>query len=231
VESEEYSQVTGSAVKRRSYDVHRRRERSAQTRHRILSAAHELFLANGYRTTTVAAVAAAAGVNVDTVYELVGRKPVLMRELIEEAISGKDHPVAAEQRQYVQAIRAEPDPGQKIVIYAKAVRRIQQRLAPLFLALRDAATTEPEAGELWRAMGERRAANMRLFISDIRDAGGLRPGLSVDAAADMVWAMNSSEMYILLTGDRGWSPQRFERWLAQSWRRLILPPAKQTRRW
>jgi hypothetical protein len=64
---------------------------------------------------------------------------------------------------------------------------------------------------------------MRLLISDVRDAGGLRPGLSVEAAADTVWTMNSSEVYVLLTVERGWSPQRFERWLADSWCRLILP--------
>ena len=210
-------------VKPRRYDSQRRQERSAETRHRILGAARQLFLDHGYRATTVAAVAALAGAHVDTVYELVGRKPVLMRELIEQAISGTDRPVEAEQREYVRAIRAEADPAQKVRIYARAVRRIQERMAPLFMALRDAASTEPEAAQLWHEISERRAANMRLLIIDIRDSGGLRPGLSVDAAADTVWAMNSSEVYVLLTVERGWSPQRFERWLADSWCRLILP--------
>lgn len=213
-----------SAVKRRSYNSVRRREASDETRRRILGAARELFLANGYRATTIADIAARAGVNVDTVYELTGRKPLLMRELIEEAISGTDHPVAAEQRKYVRDIRAEPDPAKKLAIYARAVRRIQERMAPLFIALRDAAVTELEAQQMWHEISQRRAANMRLFVNDIRAAGGLRHGLSVDAAADTIWAMNSSDVYVLLTVDRGWSPRRFERWLAESWQRLILPP-------
>lgn len=149
--------------------------------------------------------------NVDTVYELVGRKPVLLRELIEQAISGTDHAVAAQERDYVQAIRAEQDPARKLVIYARAVRRIQERMAPLLSAARDASSTEPEAEAVWREISERRAANMRLLIRDVRDAGGLRAGLSVNEAADVVWALNSSEMYLLLTTERGWSPRRFER--------------------
>lgn len=210
-------------VKSRRYDAEGRREASRQTRRRIIDAARQLFVAQGYRVTTISDVAAHAAVNVDTVYALVGRKSVLLRELVEEAISGADHPIAAEQRRYVLEIRAEREPARKLEIYAHAVRRIQERMAPLFLALRDAATTEPEAEAVWHEISERRAANMRLFILDIKAAGGLRAGLSVDAAADTVWLMNSSDVYVLLTVDRGWSPQRFERWLAASWKRLILP--------
>jgi AcrR family transcriptional regulator len=209
-------------VKRRAYDASSRRARSAQTRRRIVEAARDSFLSNGYRGTTIAAVASAAGVNVDTVYQLVGRKPMLLRELIEQAISGTDHPVAAEQRDYVRAIRAEPDPARKLAIYARAVRRIQERMAPLFLALRDASATEPEAQRVWQEVAERRATNMRALVRDIRDAGGLRAGLSVEEAADIVWTLNSSEVYVLLTVERGWSPRRFERWLADSWCRLLL---------
>ena len=212
-------------VKLRRYDSTRRQQASRETRRRILGAARELFLASGYRATTIAAIAAAARVNTDTVYELVGRKPAVLRQLIEEAISGTDHPVAAEQRDYVLAIRAERDPSRKIELYAQAVRRIQERMAPLFLALRDVAGTDAEAKQVWDAISQRRAANMRLFVQDIESAGGLRDGLSVEDAADTVWVMNGSEIYSLLTGDRGWSPQQYEQWLAATWKQLILPDA------
>jgi AcrR family transcriptional regulator len=209
-------------VKRRNYDVAGRKARSAEKKQQIIGAARHLILANGYRATTIASVATKAGVNIDTIYELVGRKPVLLRELIEQSISGTDHAIAAEERDYVQAIKSEPDPAKKVALYAGAVRRIQERMAPLFLAVRDAASTEPEAVEVWQEISERRAANMRLFIKDIRDAGGLREGLSIDQASDVAWALSSSELYLLLSADRGWSPRRFERWLADSWRRLLL---------
>src|SRR5438105_4697222 len=86
-------------VKKRSYDSAGRQARSAETRQRIVDAARRLIIQNGYRATTVSAVAVAAGVSVDTVYALVGRKPVLVTELVEQAISGTDHAVVAEQRE------------------------------------------------------------------------------------------------------------------------------------
>ena len=211
-------------VKSRSYDNAGREAQSEETRQRILDAGRQLMVERGYRPTTVAAIATRAGVHVDTVYELVGRKPVLLRELIEQALSGTDAPVAAEDRGYVKAIGAEPDPARKLAIYARAVREIQARMAPLLLALRDASATEPDAAEVWKEISDRRAANMRKLAQDLEAAGGLRAGLSIDEAADVIWATNSSELYVLLTVERGWPPDRYERWLADTWCRLLLTP-------
>jgi AcrR family transcriptional regulator len=209
-------------VKRRSYDTAGRQAQSAATRGRILDAARVLMLERGYRATTIAAVAAEAEVNVDTVYELVGRKPMILRELIEQAVSGTDHAVVAEEREQIKAIRAEPDPALKLALYARTMRETHARLAPLFLALRDASSTEPEAKEVWKEISDRRAANMRKFVGDIRTAGGLRAGLSIADGADTVWVTNSPEVFVMLTVDRGWSPAHYERWLVDSWRRLLL---------
>jgi AcrR family transcriptional regulator len=209
-------------VKRRSYDTAGRNAQSAQTRQRIVDAARALILERGYRATTIAAIAGAADVNADTVYELVGRKPTLLRELIEQAISGTDRPVVAEEREHVKAIRAERDPVTKLALYARAMKETHARLAPLMLALRDASSTEPEAKAVWQEISDRRAANMRKFVGEIRAVGGLRAGLSIDEAAATVWVTNSPEVYVLLTVERGWSPARYERWLAETWRRLLL---------
>lgn len=214
--------VTKEVKGRRTYDIAKRRERSAKTRQRVLEAARGLIIERGYRATTIAAIAAKAGVNVDTVYELVGRKPVVLRELIEQAISGSDRAVVPDERDYVKAMRSTPVPEEKLAIYARAMRKIQARMAPLHLALRDASSTEPEAEEIWREIGERRATNMRALVRDLQGTGRLRQGLSVDFAADMIWATNSAELYVLLTIDRGWSPRRYEWWLADSWCRLLL---------
>jgi AcrR family transcriptional regulator len=220
--------MTGVAgqVKRRRYDTSGRRAASDSTRRRILAAAHGLILQKGYRATTVAAIAAAADVNVDTVYELVGRKHSILEQLVEQAISGSDRAVEAEDRDYVRAIRAEPDAVAKLRIYAAAVTRIQARLAPLFVALRDAAATEPEARLVWQAISERRAANMHKFVLDLRATGRLRAGLSVGEAADTVWLTNSAEIYTMLTVERRWTPRRYERWLAETWSRLLLEPRR-----
>ena len=130
---------------KRQYDGSSRRAASVQTRQRILDEALDRFVEVGYRGTTIAAVAQRAGVSVATVYELVGRKPAILRELMEQAISGSDHAVAALDRDYVKAIAAEPGAANKLAIYAAAVTDIQQRMSPLFLALRDASSTDADA--------------------------------------------------------------------------------------
>jgi AcrR family transcriptional regulator len=209
-----------SSVKR-SYDNDRRTAQSQDTKQRILEAARQLLMAKGYRATTVAQVARAAGVHHDTIYALVGRKPEILRELIEMAISGADGPVAPEEREYVQRMLAEPDPRQKLAIYASAMQAIQTRMAPLLLALRDASSTEPEAEQVWNAISERRAANMRRLVADLGE-GVLRPELSDDTAADIIWATASSEVFILLTTQRRWSLRQYEDWLYDTWCRLLL---------
>lgn len=209
-------------VKKRSYQATGRRAASAATRQRIVDAGRELILMRGYRATTIADIAARAGVNIDTIYQLVGRKPVLLRELIEQAISGQDHAVTAEDRSHVQAMRAEPDPVVKLSMYARAIRETHERLAPLFVALRDASTTEPEAEQVWREISDRRATNMRRLVGDIGETGALRPDVSIDDAADTVWVMNSPELFVMLTEERGWTPDHYERWLAETLTRQLL---------
>ena len=207
----------------RDYNSAARAAQSHATRKRIVESARALMLEHGYRATTIAAIARHAEVHVDTIYELVGRKPMVLRELIEQAISGSDAAVPAEERDYVAAIRNEPDPRAKLAIYARATREIHQRMAPLVLALRDASATEPEAHEVWQTISDRRAANMRKLAQELRKAGGLRRGLSIDEAADVIWATNSAELFTMLTVERGWKPARYERWLADTWCRLLLP--------
>lgn len=214
--------VVVKEVKGRHYDNAGRQTQSDETRQRIVEAARHLMVERGYRATTIADVAKRAGVHVDTVYALIGRKPVLLRELIEQAISGTDRAVSAQERGYVKAIRSASDPVRKLTIYAEATRRIQARMAPLLLALRDASATEPEAKQVWREISDRRAANMCQLVQDLDATGGLRAGLSIDEAADIIWATNSSELYVLLTIERGWPPDRYERWLAEAWCRLLL---------
>ena len=75
---------------------------------------------------------------------------------------------------------------------------------------------------VWRVISRRRAANMRKFVLEIHDAGGLRPELTIDDAADTLWVTNSPELFIMLTGERGWSADHYEHWLAATWQRLLL---------
>jgi AcrR family transcriptional regulator len=208
--------------KRRAYDSSSRQEGARATRRAILLAARKLFLQQGYAATTMPDIARAAGVALDTVYAAVGKKPALFRLLVETAISGEDEAITAEQRGYVQAIRAEPDAENKLRIYASAICRIQPRLAPLFRALQEAAPLDSDLKAFWLEIADRRAANMRLFAEDLASTGALREELSISTAADIIWSMNSPEYYLLLVESRGWPLADFERWLADAWTRLLL---------
>jgi len=207
---------------KRAYDSSSRREAASVTRHSILDAAQRVFLEKGYAAATMPAIAQAAGIALDTVYATVGKKPALFRLLVETAISGSDHAVPAEERDYVRAIRDETDASRKLRIYAGALRSIQSRLAPLFRVLQGAAPLDPDLDALWQGISQRRAKNMRLLAQDLAATGRLQPGLSVDRAADIIWSMNSPEFYLLLVEQRGWSPEEFEHWLGDAWIQLLL---------
>lgn len=206
----------------RPYRAPRRDAAALATREAVLAAARELFTTRGYARTTVTAIAERARVAVDTVYASVGRKPALMRELVETSISGQSHAVPALERDYVARVRAAGDAREKLAIYAASVVGLQQRLAPIFLALREAGATDASCRSLWQEISERRAANMRLFAADLRATGQVRADLSDDEVADIVWSLNSSEYFVLLVYERGWTPLQLERWLAQAWERLLL---------
>src|SRR5690348_10872033 len=102
---------------KRGYDSEQRRAQSEATRQRILHTARALVVERGYRGMTIAELARRSEVHVDTIYELVGRKPVILRELVERAISGTDQPLEPFERDYVQQIAAEPDAGRKLDLY------------------------------------------------------------------------------------------------------------------
>ncbi len=208
-------------VKRR-YEAPRRAERAAATRSAVLTAARDLFTSNGYPRTQIGDIAARAGVSVDTVYTSVGRKPVLLRQLVESALSGTDHAVPAAERDYVVRVRAAPTAAEKITLYAEAITSIHRRLAPVFLALRDAAVGDPDCAALWREIAERRARNMLDFAADLRATGSLRPDLDDRQVADIVWSTNAVEYWVLLVHERGWTPERFREWITDSWTRLLL---------
>jgi AcrR family transcriptional regulator len=210
----------GSSTRR--YDTTNRQEGARANRQAILAAARERFIADGYARTPVSVIARQAGVHVDTIYQTIGRKPDLVRLLLETAISGQDEAVPALQRDYVRAIRAEPTARGRLTVYAAAACRIMERLQPIHQVVREAAASEPALAELWSEIAERRASNMRLFVAELIDVAPLRPGLSIDEAADVIWSTNGPEFYTLLVVERGWLPDRFAAWLAETWARLLL---------
>ena len=170
----------------------------------------------------MAMVAEAAKVSIETIYLSIGGKPSLVRYLIENALSGADEPVPPLEREGVAEIRAEADPHRKLEMFARMVRLLLERLAPIWQVVLEAAPTDAELRSLVVELKQRHVGSMRSVIEDLAEVARLRPEISNESAADVLWAMNSPEFYKLLAADRGWSGERFETWLADAWQRLLL---------
>lgn len=212
-----------SVPKRRRYDSTRRRAAALETRRAIARAARELLLKRGYAATTMADIASAAGVSHETVYATLGPKPAVFRHLFETALSGAEEPIAPLERDYARQVLSEQDPCRLIDIYARAMRLTHERLAGLFEILNHAATVAPELAAYLSELIERRAHVTRVLAEHLAEIGGLREDVTVQTAADVLFAFNSSEFFQLLARDRHWEPDHFEGWLSDAWKRLLLP--------
>jgi AcrR family transcriptional regulator len=208
---------------RRRYDASGRQAQARQSRRAMLQAARDLFLGRGYAATTMPAIAAAAGVSVQSVYKAFGNKPALLKAVFDVAIAGDDEPVPVLQRAALGRVRAEPDPRRKLVLYGEFVAEVSPRHVPIQLLARAAATSDPEAASVWEELGAERLAGMTLFARALDQEGHLRPDVSMEEARDLLWSCNSPELYELLVLQRGWTPQRYGRWLADTLTAALLP--------
>ena len=206
---------------RRRYDSSGRRKRARQTRDLIADAARQLFLADGYAATTVAAIAAAAGVSVETIYKGFGGKPGLVRAIVEKGLTGEG-PVPAEQRS--DHIRdTEPDPRRILAAWGTFTSEIAPRVAPILMLARDAAASDPEVALTLEQISAARLDRMALNARGLFEAGHLRPEITPDEAADIMWTYSSPELYELLVLRRGWSADRYGRFVGQALIAALLP--------
>lgn len=217
--------MSGPVKPRRHYDSTRRQEQARQTRRAVLEAARRMFLDRGYAATTVAAIAADAGVSVETVYKAFGNKPGLVKSVIDVGIVGDDEPVPVLQRELVRRIEAEPDPRRKFVMYGEHLSQSAPRHVPVQLLVRAAAAGDAGAAGVWDQMQAERLTGMTVFARHLHHRGHLRPDLSVEEARDVLWTYNSAELYELLVIRRGWTPERYGRWIADALAAALLPPA------
>jgi AcrR family transcriptional regulator len=158
------------AVKRRYESAHRQ-EQARQTRRAILDAAAALFVEPGYAATPLTAVAAEAGVAIQTVYKVFGSKQALLSALVDVTVAGDDEPVALSDRQFVAEIRALSDARAKLDRYARHLVDTHARQAQVMLALAAAATADSEAARALPALvrrHRRRSAPHRARIAGAR---------------------------------------------------------------
>ncbi|TQK69108.1 MULTISPECIES: TetR/AcrR family transcriptional regulator [unclassified Nocardioides] len=210
---------------KRSYSSDLRAEQARATRQRIVAAAGELFAAHGYAATTIDDVARAAGVSRKTVFTAVGGKVVLVKLAFDWAVAGDDEDVPMMERPVIQRLRASTDPVEVIDGYAAHLAETMPRVAPIALAVEAAAASgDPDAVALLEDVRRQRLFGMTMMARQLHDLRGLRRGLGVPAAADLLWLMTDPAPYDLLVRQRGWTPRKYADWLARATRASVLRP-------
>jgi len=212
-------------VKRR-YDSSRRREQARENHRRILAAATTLFVERGYGRTTVADVAAACGVAVETVYAAFGNKITLLHRAWDVAVGGDDEDLALLDRPELRAVLAEPDLPARLTRHATTNTAIMRRTAPLHLAVRAAAAGDPAAAALLAEIDGQRLASMAVHARAAAATGRL----AVDEAEcrDVLFATTDGTLWHCLVARQGWSDERYAAWLAGLWTALLVTDAPRT---
>jgi AcrR family transcriptional regulator len=208
--------------RRRAYDSPRRRQQADATRRAILESARELFVEHGYVAATIQAIAARGEVSPETVYATFGNKRSLLSRLLDVSMAGDDAPIPILARDWVQELRDQPDLARRVQILARNGRSILERTSAVYEVLRGAATADAQVAALWERNKTQRLEGQRVLLRIMVGDHPLRDGLTTKTAGDIVFAIGSPETYRLLVVDRGWSPDRFERWYADAVTRLLL---------
>jgi AcrR family transcriptional regulator len=197
----------------RSYDNTGRAEQARATRRRILAAARDLIVERGPAAITMRDIAERARVSPETLYKTFGTKSALVKDVYDVTLAGDDEDVSMSDRPGHQAIRAATDVREKLALYAALARAVSERVGPLLSKLQAAAQSgDPDMRDIVATTDAERLAGATYFV----ETGWLRPGLDPARARDIVWTLNSPQLYQMLVGERGWSPEEYERWLAKA---------------
>lgn len=204
-------------VKARAYNSPRRREQAAATRLAILDAARELFERDGYAATTIAAVANRAGVAEKTVYLAFENKPGLFRGTFIRALRGDDDEIPVAQKEWFREVLEAEDPKRVLELNARNSRRLKSQIGRLGAVFRSAAAADPEIQGFWNErVGSDFRDNQRVVVQRLAKLGSLRKDLTIDRAADILWTLNHPDAWSHLVEERGWKPEEYEHWLAES---------------
>jgi AcrR family transcriptional regulator len=199
---------------RRRYHSPERRARAEATRRRILEAAERLFAESGYGAVTMEAIARSADVSVATVYLNFPNRVAIVGALAEEVTAAPDLNVEL-------AVR-EIDPLAQLRLGAQILRRLNQRSWLIADILRSARGVDDGLAQLWVKWQDDHLYAVRRAVEGLVARGALRPEVTAEEAADILYAIGGTEVYRALVRERGWSPQRYEAWLIRTIRAQLL---------
>jgi AcrR family transcriptional regulator len=208
-------------VKRpRRYDSTRRQAQARDTQRAILRAAHDLFVEQGYGRTTISAIAAAAGVSVETIYGAFGSKAALLHRVWDVTVGGDDQDIALHERPEVLSVRAEPNLARRLHLHAELSTAIVGRFGPFLLALQGAAGVEPAAAEMVAEIDRQRLAGMTIMAREAAATGQL--AVSEEECRDVLWSTTDAVLRHRLVVERGWTEERYAQWLGDLWERVLV---------
>lgn len=214
---------------KRPYDSPRRREQAADTRLQILDAAQRLFERDGYAATTMAAIAAEARVALKTVYVAFETKSGLLRALWNQRLRAGAEDIPIAQHPWYLQVLEEPDPERQLRLNARNSRQGKLRIAALAEVIRSAAPLDSDIDALWRRIGAEYHANQRAIVQNLSDTRALNPDLNVQSATDILWTLNHPNIWQLLVRERGWTPEQYEEWSAETAISQLLTPRRSKR--
>ena len=210
-------------VKRR-YESPLRDAQARATRELILDAAHSLFVDQGYAVTSIRSIAFAAGVADSTVYSAFGDKVQLLRAVLFRAASGTSDDVLPMESEEADLVRAETDPVERLRLLVHRSRLQYERgLARLEEVLREAAAADPRAVELAREAEQQRWEDTKAEVDMLFTTDSPEPTVPREEIYDLAWALGSPAVYLMLVKDREWIPERWEAWLFEFARALVIP--------
>jgi AcrR family transcriptional regulator len=210
------------AVKGATTTGNRRTEQARATRRRIVEQATSLFTTQGYAATTLEQIAGGAGVALQTVYFHFGNKRGLLKVVVDVASVGDDQPVPLLARPAVAGVRSESDAKAAVARWVELSKDIFARVAPIMAVVRDAAGSDPEMASQWETNRQQTLTAHQVLAEKLQDQQALRPGMTVAEATDVIYGLVSLELYLVLTDERGWLPDRWRQWVNETLAQAIL---------
>lgn len=217
--------VSGSRTKNRTSKA----EQARATRQRIVESATELFLRDGFVTTTMAAIAAEAGVAVQTLYLSFGNKTAILSAAFDIAIAGDDEPVPVLERDWVRSVLADTNGATALTEFVKNATEVVGRATPLYGVIR-AAAADPEVGTLLANNKRERHEGFAMFAASLSTKDGFSPQLTAADATGILYAVQSEETHALLVQEHDWTHQEWASWVLETVLSQLFPAATRTDR-
>lgn len=201
----------------------RRKLQAQQTRGDIIQGARRLFATKGYAGTSMADIAAEAGVVIQTIYSSVGPKQAILRELND--LIDEEAGVA----EIVVALAATEDQREMLRLAVRLTRQVVERCGDIVAGVHAAAGTEPEMAAILEEGRRRHREGLRGVAEALAASGALPNGLTAAEASRSIAVLSSNEVYFQLTRDFGMSFAAAERWILSTLELIVLGPEQEMR--